>query len=255
MDRYCTNALQPIISKKHHRVHFHLGPEKVPPRIWERSTYSQLACPQHFGFTPLPPPRWVQDMENCTTLEDPQAHTLGREGEGLKPKFYGHVICGDQSFFGSQQLHSSLVLKNKGWFLKMGGLEQEGDGFPEGSDRHLNAARQKLPRDDFCRSTAAQLPSPRGQFWKKKKETSLVGERQFGRHCKRQLGEGNCESKITARQWGVNFLREASRCLAGPCSSKTQGRGNENSARSFLTEVFFEPPPGVMDVRPKCLFF
>ena len=30
------------------------------------------------------------------------------------------------------------------------------------------------------------------------------------------LGEGNCESKIAARQWGVNFCREASRCLAGP---------------------------------------
>ena len=29
------------------------------------------------------------------------------------------------------------------------------------------------------------------------------------------LGEGNCESKIAARQWGVNFRREASRCLAG----------------------------------------
>ena len=33
--------------------------------------------------------------------------------------------------------------------------------FPE---RHLDAARQKLPRDNFCRSLAAQLPSPRGQF-------------------------------------------------------------------------------------------
>ena len=35
---------------------------------------------------------------------------------------------------------------------------------PEGPERHLDAARQKLPRDNFCRSLAAQLPSPRGQF-------------------------------------------------------------------------------------------
>ena len=36
--------------------------------------------------------------------------------------------------------------------------------FREGPERHLDAARQKLPRDNFCRSVAAQLPSPRGQF-------------------------------------------------------------------------------------------
>ena len=29
-------------------------------------------------------------------------------------------------------------------------------GFPEGPQRHLNAARQKLSRDNFCRSIAAQ---------------------------------------------------------------------------------------------------
>ena len=37
-------------------------------------------------------------------------------------------------------------------------------GHPEGPERHLDAARQKLPRDNFCRSLAAPLPSPRGQF-------------------------------------------------------------------------------------------
>ena len=30
------------------------------------------------------------------------------------------------------------------------------------------------------------------------------------------LGEGNCKSKIVARQWGVDFCHETSRCLAGP---------------------------------------
>ena len=40
-------------------------------------------------------------------------------------------------------------------------IPQKAQGGPE---RHLDAARQKLPRDNFCRSLAAQLPSPRGQF-------------------------------------------------------------------------------------------
>ena len=30
------------------------------------------------------------------------------------------------------------------------------------------------------------------------------------------MGEGNCESKIASRQWGDNFCRETSICLAGP---------------------------------------
>ena len=30
------------------------------------------------------------------------------------------------------------------------------------------------------------------------------------------LGEGKCESRIAPRQWGDNFCRETSRCLAGP---------------------------------------
>ena len=61
---------------------------------------------------------------------------------------------------------------------------------PEGPERHLDAARQKLPRDNFCRSTAAQLPSPRGAILKEEKMSSTVGERQFGRHFKRQFGRG-----------------------------------------------------------------
>ena len=40
----------------------------------------------------------------------------------------------------------------------------EGVYYPEGPERHLDTARQKLTRDNFCRSIAAQLPSPWGQF-------------------------------------------------------------------------------------------
>ena len=84
---------------------------------------------------------------------------------------------------------------------------------PEGPERHLDAARQKLPRDNFC---AIALTT--GAILKEEKMASTVGgERQFGRHFKREsLGEGNCRSKIAARQWGVNFCSEASRCLAEP---------------------------------------
>ena len=52
------------------------------------------------------------------------------------------------------------VLSLEGWFWRMFLRHQN----PESLERHLDAARQKLPRDNFCRSIAAQLPSPRGQF-------------------------------------------------------------------------------------------
>ena len=88
--------------------------------------------------------------------------------------------------------------------------------FPEGPERHLDAARQKLPRDNFCRSIAAQLPSPRGNFARGENVLKNVARGNLGGILRDSLGEGSCESKIAARQWGVNFYREASRCLAGP---------------------------------------
>ena len=96
---------------------------------------------------------------------------------------------------------------------------------PEGPERHLDTARQKLPRDNFCRSLAAQLPSPARAVLKEEKLHFLVGERQFGRHFKRQFGRGRLRVKhffkIAARKWGVNSCREAFRCLAGP-SGRTE---------------------------------
>ena len=73
-----------------------------------------------------------------------------------------------------------------------------------------------MPQDNFCLSIVLELPSPQGFILKEEKCPSLVGERQFGRYFRRQLGEGNCESKIVSRQWGDDFCRETSRCLAGP---------------------------------------
>ena len=44
------------------------------------------------------------------------------------------------------------------------------------------------------------------------------------------LCEGNCESKIASRQWGDNFCRETSICLAGPsgCGSGRLSRNDGN---------------------------
>ena len=39
---------------------------------------------------------------------------------------------------------------------------------------------------------------------------------RFGRRFKRQLDEGNCESKLSARQWGVNLCGEALNGSQGP---------------------------------------
>ena len=47
-----------------------------------------------------------------------------------------------------------------------------------------------------------------------------MGERQFGGILGDNLGEGNCESKIASRQWGDNFCRETSICLAGPLGKR-----------------------------------
>ena len=87
--------------------------------------------------------------------------------------------------------------------------------FLEGPKRHLDAAGQKLLRDSCCLSLTAPLPSLQGCTVKE--ETPLSGWRgDVGGIVRENLCEGICESKIAARQWGVNFCREALRCLAGP---------------------------------------
>ena len=52
------------------------------------------------------------------------------------------------------------------------------------------------------------------------------------------MGEGNCESKIVSRQWGDNFCRGTSRCLAGPSGRK---RGTEKGPESLALKGFFAP--------------
>ena len=48
------------------------------------------------------------------------------------------------------------------------------------------------------------------------KSPLLWGRDSLGGILGDNLGEGNCESKIASRQWGDNFCRETSICLAGP---------------------------------------
>ena len=66
----------------------------------------------------------------------------------------------------------------------------------EGPERHLDAARQKLPRDNFCRSIGVQLPSPPGAILKDEKISSIVGRGNLGGILRDTLGEGNRESKL-----------------------------------------------------------
>ena len=205
----------------------------------------------------------------------------------------------------------------------------------EGPERHLDAARQKLPRDNVCRSFATQLPHNAGAVLKRAKKSSLVGDQRtrrgggkkgggtsrgdpprqtvpnpltsvrfqtfgmFSNFCppnplsislsrslrnsqnfhqptssetafggsrkmvsdgpssqgfafqyvlplplalpwgrgnlggilRDNLGEGNCASKIAAREWGVNFCREASRCLAGPSGQVSRFSGTEKQPK------------------------
>ena len=48
-----------------------------------------------------------------------------------------------------------------------------------------------------------------GKFKRWKKQPLLWGRSNLGGILRDDLGEGNCESKIAARQWEVIFCREA----------------------------------------------
>ena len=72
------------------------------------------------------------------------------------------------------------------------------------------AAKQFLPLNCLAVTLSA------GVILKEEKCPFLWERDSFGGVLGDNWGEGNCESKIVARQWGVNFYRETSRCLAGP---------------------------------------
>ena len=91
---------------------------------------------------------------------------------GVSPRFWGGPRDFPWFFGGGDPM---LVTLGNCWIWGAGGgkairatrairVENLPTPNPEGPERHLDAPRQKLPRDNFCRSIAAQLPSPRGQF-------------------------------------------------------------------------------------------
>ena len=117
---------------------------------------------------------------------------LPKNGFGPPPTYdtFPHPVCFHPVVF----LRGNQHRPGKSNFLRPPKLVLEGalyGTFPGGPERHLDAARQKLPRDNFCRSAAAQLPSPRGQFGNRKKSPLLWGRGTLGGILRDNLGEGN----------------------------------------------------------------
>ena len=78
---------------------------------------------------------------------------------------------------------------------------------------------QKTPfsePEQFLPLSCRAITFSTGTILKEEKCPLLWGRGNLGGILRDNLGEGNWESKIAARQWGVNFCREASRCLARP---------------------------------------
>ena len=97
-------------------------------------------------------------------------------------------------------------------------LRALGGDFPEGSERHLNATRQKCVAKHF----ATQLPhqttfSAEVLFGKRNLSPFLVSVRQFGKNFIDNLGEADCEPTIASRQQGAYSPCEAFGCLARWC--------------------------------------
>ena len=103
---------------------------------------------------------------------------------------------------------------------------------PEGPERHLNAARQKLPRANLCPLIChAITPPATGAIVKEEQLLSLVGERQFRRHFKEMIWLRAFPSQKLPWDNGESFFcRKAYRCLAGPS-------GNMNLAIRFCITV------------------
>ena len=80
---------------------------------------------------------------------------------------------------------------------------------PEGAERHLKAARGKhCCKTIFFGTTAAQQPSPEGEFRKRKKGPLLWGRASLGAILRDNLGEGNSKA--------VNFAARHTDASQGP---------------------------------------
>ena len=98
-----------------------------------------------------------------------------------------------------------------------------------------------MPRGKNCGETicAAQVPSPRGQFSKRTKNPLLWGRGNLGGILRDNLGEGNYESKIAARHWGINFYREHLDVLQGPLGKRQNHWRTDVQQRTCKMVWFF----------------
>ena len=77
--------------------------------------------------------------------------------------------------------------------------------FPVGQKRHPDVASEVLPGDKFCLLIVSQLSLSRVHFSERHK-SPLRGERQFGRHFKRQFGRGQLRVKKCRETVGSQIL-------------------------------------------------
>ena len=87
---------------------------------------------------------------------------------------------------------------------------------PRGPREASKCREVKIAARQFLSLTCRAITLTAGAILKEEKIPLLWGRGNLGGILRGNLGEGNCESKIGARQWRVNFGRQAFRCLAGP---------------------------------------
>ena len=117
----------------------------------------------------------------------------------------------------------------------------------------------------FVSQLSRKYPHREGKFERGKKAL-LWGRGNLGGILGDNLGEGNCEPKIVARQslWGVIFCREASRCLAGPSGRewpleadfRVHAKGVVLCERACfcLLSAFYNTPPSKNPSKNLCLY-
>ena len=131
-------------------------------------------------------------------------------------------VPGQIAFFLQEHLHAHKIPRFRG-----GVILPRGPGEASWCREANIAARQFLPLNCHAITLTA------GGTFERRKKPLLWGRGNLGGILRDNLGEGNCKSKIAARQWGVSFCREASRCLAGP-SGWVLGGGRGNADFIFM---------------------
>ena len=114
-----------------------------------------------------------------------------------------------------------LELSKMIFYRHFGVSENTWNWLPRGPGEASQCREAKIAaRQYFAAQLCRNYPHHGGNFERGKIALSCGGvaiSMNLGGILRGNFGEGNCESNIAARQWGVNFCREASsRCLARP---------------------------------------